>query len=399
MNKKPIIVVVEDEPIELLLLAKTLQHNTEYVVHQAINMRDAYVLCERVKPDIIISDFNMPGGTGFDLCVKVKQHPVLRNAMFILLTGVEDVQHKIKGLNIGADEYLTKPYHSDELLSRVNAFLRIKALQDNIEADKAQLAKLNTELEGSFRGVIALLSNLIELRVPNASARSKRAKDITEWVCKKLSIAEDRIEDFLYAALLHEIGKISMPDLLVRKNPNELKAEEQAELIHFPVCGQLLIQEIPVLKSVSYIIRHQMENYDGTGYPDRLMQEEIPLGARIQRIINGVETMLQKPSTTIPHIVDELMSKKGILYDPHITMLVVDFLQTNDQEFSAEKKRQISVLELQPGMKIARDLYTGTGVKLLTENTVLNENTIKKITAHHQLDPILTGVYIFAESK
>jgi response regulator RpfG family c-di-GMP phosphodiesterase len=395
VNKKPVIVLVEDEPMELLQLTQTLQQSSEYEIHQALNAHQAFEICERVAPDIIISDYKMPGDTGFDLCQKIKKHPVLRRAFFILLTGMQEVDKIVEGLNIGADDYLTKPYHPEELRSRVNAFLRIKKLQDTIDDDNIQLEKLNTDLEDSFRGVVSLLCDLMELRVPNASIRSHRAEEIMGWISQKLSLPENQIEALHYAARLHEIGKISMPDTLIKKSYGELTEEERSEMANYPIRGQLLMRDIPVLKPVAFILRHQLENYDGTGYPDRLHRDEIPVGSRILRVITDIETAYQKQSVSIQQIEEYLLAKKGIFYDPQILLLALDYLHSKDHDFVTENVLQITVTDLQPGMALSRDLYTSSGKKLLAKNTPLTEKTIVNIQAHHQNDPILVGVYVF----
>ena len=395
MKKNPVIVVAEDNPVELLLITKSLEAHTGFTVHAATNADDGLALAVEKHADLIVSDFNMPGGNGFEFCNRVKQHPMLRGTMFILLTGLEDMDNKIKGLSLGADDYLTKPFHGGELISKINAFLRIKFLQDELATEHSQLVTLNEELEMSFNGIIALLGNLIELRVPNAAARGRRAADIAVWVGEKFTVNPDEMQDIKYAALLHEIGKVTMPDSVLTKPQTEQSDHEREEIAHFPIRGQLITQAIPRLKTVSSLIRHQMENFDGTGTPDRLMKYEIPFGARILRVINAVEHVLSTTSVDMDAVRTELLTRKGSYFDPQIALLVNDYLQIASQNFVVEGKRHISVLELVGGMKIARDLYTASGVKLLTENTVLTMNTIERIVAHHRFDPILSGVYIY----
>jgi putative two-component system response regulator len=396
VNKKPVIVLVEDEPMELLQLTQTLQQNDAYEIHRALNAGEAVELCDRVGPDIIISDYNMPGESGFDLCQRIKKHPVHRRAFFILLTGMQEVDKIVEGLNIGADDYLTKPYHQEELRSRVNAFVRIKKLQDTIDEDNILLERLNHNLEESFRGVVALLCDLMELRVPNSSVRNQRAREIMGWISEKLSMPENQLEILRYAALLHEIGKISMPDTLIQKKYSDLSEEERMELSNYPIRGQLLMRDIPVLQPVALILRHQLENYDGTGYPDRLHRDEIPLGSRILRVITDIEAAFQKPTAALPQIEEELLTKKGILYDPQILILALDFLHTREHNFIAESITQVTVTDLQTGMILSRDLYTSSGKKLLAKETALTDKIIGNIQAHHQKDPILVGVYVYS---
>jgi response regulator RpfG family c-di-GMP phosphodiesterase len=199
-----------------------------------------------------------------------------------------------------------------------------------------------------------------------------------------------------YAALLHEIGKISMPDALVKKAPGELSEDDKSELANYPIRGQLLMREIPVLKPVAEILRHQRENFDGTGYPDRLAKDEIPVGSRILRIIAGIETALEQIPTQPRPLEELLMEKQGIFYDPRMLQLVIDFLRSQEQGMKADNMLQVSVADLAPGMVTAHDVYTCSGKKLLSADVALTEKIIANLQAHHQKDPILVGVYVYA---
>lgn len=398
MNKKPVIVIAEDEPMELLHLAQALQQKSDFVIHQALSAEEALEICARTTPDIIISDYSMPGENGFEFCAKVKRDPALRKVFFILLTGMNEVEKIVEGLDTGADDYITKPYHPEEVRSRVNAFLRIKKLQDTVDEDNLQLESLNAELEESFRGIVTLLCDLMELRVPNASLRAARAEKIISHISTKLALTDREASDLHYAARLHEIGKISMPDHLVAKNPRDLSEEDRRELGNFPIRGQLLMREIPVLKSVARILRHQMENYDGTGYPDRLNREEIPLGSRILRVIAGIEAAhALSPKGDLQALEAALIEKQGIYYDPRMLQLIIDYLRSETQGFIPDHVLQLTVGDLIAGMVTAHDVFTCSGKKLLSAGTVLTEKIILNIHAHHQKDPILVGVYVYIQ--
>ncbi len=323
MNIVTKLLLVDDDPIELFLLKEILTSKKEFIIYTANNAKDGFILAEQYSPDIIVSDFIMPEENGFEFCRKIKKHPKLRNTIFLLLTSIEDRDNKIEGLELGADDYLTKPYNHRELLSKIHAFIRIKNLQDELQEEKKQLSNVNKEMEESFNGIINLLHNLIEIHIPNASMRTLRATEIARWIAKKYNVSYEHLQDIHYAALLHEIGKIFA---------------SSAQALHFPIRGQSLTNQIPRLKSVAHIIRHQMENYDGTGYPDRLQKEEIPLGSQILRVINVIESLPAfSSSTELQKIIHRC---KDSILDSKIVALMDEYLEyVADNHFFIDEQR------------------------------------------------------------
>ncbi|HVN48896.1 MAG TPA: response regulator, partial [Bacteroidota bacterium] len=171
MNTKPVVLVVEDDPVQLKIAAAVLDATQLYEVLSAPDATIAKELVNRHRPDIIISDNYMEGATGIEFCQEIKADEQLRKTMFMLLTAEKDVVHKIHALDLGADDYVNKPYNPDEFLSRVRVLLRIKTLQDSLEKESAELRHTIEALNQNFEGMINLLTTLITLRIPDAAGR------------------------------------------------------------------------------------------------------------------------------------------------------------------------------------------------------------------------------------
>jgi DNA-binding response OmpR family regulator len=135
------ILVVEDDPAQRSLLAELLSNIGGYEILEAENVAKAMPLVQESRPSLIISDYYMPGEDGFQFCSRIKKHPVWRECMFMLLTAAADMEHKLAGLDIGADEYLAKPFNAEEFISRVRALLRIKTLQDELRQERDELRR------------------------------------------------------------------------------------------------------------------------------------------------------------------------------------------------------------------------------------------------------------------
>ena len=182
MNTTPTILAVDDEPAALMVLVSVLSMAESYRVVTATNVDDAIQIAGRELPDLVITDRYMPGRDGFDLCRWIKGHPALADTMVMLVTASSDISSVVKGLDIGADDYIAKPFHPDELHSRIRALLRIKRLGDQLKDDNSRLEELNAALRENLAGVMDLITHVIELRVPDASVRAEKACEIARWM-------------------------------------------------------------------------------------------------------------------------------------------------------------------------------------------------------------------------
>jgi len=390
-EKQLTILVVDDDEAQASLVAQILEQEPSYRIVTSTNGADAMKKTELHEPRIIISDYYMPVIDGCEFCRTVKNHPRLRDGMFIMLTSASEVHEKVKVLESGADELLTKPIHPDELISRVRASARIVQLQDDLRKEKAKLAEMNVVLKESYSGILDLLTVLVGLHVPDAAQRAERAKQIVLWLGEKLSMSEEEIQPVVSAAMLHEIGKISMPGDAAKKEEIQFNENERG---YFPIAGHLLLSRIPKLNDVSLLIHHQLENYDGSGFPDRLMQEQIPVGSRILRAVNFLEQIAYEHKDRA-QVREAIRKVQGNLLDPQIVQLLDEyFLSVDNKEWMAGK-RAISVLDISAGMTLASDLNTGSGTKLLPKDTVMTVTLVERILSHHQFDPIIGSIFVY----
>lgn len=399
MNKKFKVLVVDDEPLYLDEITRLMKLETGYEIFTASDAVQAYAIAEEQLPEVILSDYYMPYEDGFTFCKKIKAHKSLYDTIFVILSVASEVETRVKGLEVGADDFITKPFDPDELLSKVKALLRIKSLQEALKDDKRKLEKLNQELDEGLLALITLLNQLIGLRVPNATLRANKALEMVRWICTRLELDAESIKTLEIAIQLREIGKVSLPDELINKSCCELSEEEKTKIFQFPVLGQLLIANITQLTDVSTTIRHQLENYDGTGYPDKLQSQYIPFASRILRAVNFLEQESSNPNCNLEFLIESVKKARATILDPRITQLLEEYLYLTNDPLWLNDKRQVNVYELQDGMVLANDLYTGTGIKLLQKGFVITQSTAEKILSHHNNDPIINNIYVFNQMK
>jgi len=393
-NKPAKILVVEDDPTTLKIITKILSNQPGFEVIGATNGKEGLLLAKDTNPDIIISDYSMPVMDGFELCAAVKSDKELESTIFILLTAISETDKKVQGFDIGVDDYLVKPYNPSELISKIKAFLKIKFLQDELKAEKANLATLNELLERSMFDLANLLLNLLELHIPEATKRGKRAGEIARWIAEKLELDPQSIKDIEYAALLHEIGKLSIPKDVLMKKSKDLSDKEREMVKQHPVLGQLVLSSAPKMRFPAMIIRHQLENYDGTGFPDRLVEAEIPIGSRILRVIVDFEDLIEEFGGSVQKTIEFMQKGVRSRYQPQIYQLLTEYTSEIPEKLMVDDKIKITIFDLKEGMVLAHDLYTSAGIKLLPKGANIKEYMIEKIISHNSRDPIVGGVYV-----
>ncbi len=397
MNPRPTILLVDDEPSALELLGAALDREDAYHVVLAATVDEAQRMAELHTPSLAIIDVNLAGENGLDFCLWMRRHAILRDALIMMLTGASLTEQKLRGFEAGADEYITKPFNPPELLSKVRALMRIKGMQDELKNDREELARLNDALGSTLDAVTALLVNLINLRVPNAAARSIAAAAFARWIGERLELSPEAQRTLDLAAKLHEIGKVIMTDDVLGKSRSAWTEDDRITLSQFPLFGQMIVGNVPQLGEVGRVLRHQMENYDGTGHPDHRMREEIPLSSRILRIINAVQEERAEGRETLAEVLECLRRGRGTFFDPHLLVVSEEYLNVIERPSWAEGKRQVSVAQLEEGMVIAADLQTSSGIKLLPADSRLTRGMIERIQARHQVDPIINWVYVLAK--
>lgn len=397
IKRKVKILVVDDDPMQLEFLTAVLSLEENYEIRQAKDASLGLRFAREIQPDIIVSDYYMPEIDGFEFCQQIKGDEELNSAIFILLTSETGINYKVDGLTIGADDYIEKPVDRKFFLSKVKAFVRIKTLQDELKEEREKLAIANKRLEKSFEDLLKLLLDVLEIRVPGASARAQVAKSISDSIADKMALDVQEKRTFGYASLLHEVGKIGLPDEILEKNYVDMNTEEREKYNQYPIIGERLVYSIKDLEEASVIISRCLENYDGSGVPWKLRENEILLGGRILRAIVFQEELF-KAGFSAERVMEETRNVMHKYLDPSVAKLLLDFIRESDSNFFLDKQ-MLFVHQLKPGMAIAEDIYTSKGVKLLPEGTVLTERSIERLHDYTRTDPVIGWIYVLRNKE
>lgn len=274
-SRTPIVLVVDDVPANRELLEGHLDE-LGYDVRQA---RDGVEALERIaeeEPDLILLDIDMPRLDGISVCERLKSHPTRRLIPIVILTASNDRGTRLRGIAAGADDYLSKPFDAKELLVRARVLLRQRALNRRLDATE---------------GVLFALARAVEARDRHTIHHAERVGRYAEAIGKALDLETDDTAMLYEGGVLHDLGKIAIPDAILLK-PGPLTENEFATMRTHSAEGERICLTLRSVAHYLPIIRHHHERVDGEGYPDHLGGGQIPVGARIVAIADAWDAMV-----------------------------------------------------------------------------------------------------------
>jgi putative two-component system response regulator len=302
------VLVVDDNP-ELAILMRELLSGAGYDVIAVADAEAALTEITRRLPDLIVSDVIMPGMSGYELCRQLKEDPSTRLIPFVLMTGLGDRGDKLRALEAGADDLLGKPVHSEELFARVKSLLKLKEFTDELETAES---------------VICTLALSVESRDTYTEGHCERLAENAVSLGRHLGLDEDSIVALRRGGYLHDLGKIAVPDEILKKG-TDLSPQEWEIMKQHPLTGERICGPLKSLRLVLPIIRNHHEHADGSGYPDGLRKGEIQLLPRILQVVDVYDALRTarpyKPARTHEQAAATMRSEAGAgLWDDEIVM-------------------------------------------------------------------------------
>ncbi len=268
------ILVVDDNATNASLLKEMLQSRG----YRAVAVQNAAAAEAEVRnrpPDLILLDVVMPGKSGYEVCRELKEDPKTRLIPIVMITGLSAREDRLKGIEAGADDFLTKPISSEEMFARVSSLLKLKEFTDELE---------------TVDSVLCTLGLSVEARDPYTEGHCERLAQNASDLGRHLGLEEASLLALRRGGFLHDLGKIAVPDEILKKGTDLTEAEWKIMKQH-PVTGESICHPLKSLRLVLPIIRHHHEHSDGSGYPDGLKSEEIPLLARILQVVDVYDAL------------------------------------------------------------------------------------------------------------
>lgn len=411
------ILLLDDEEIVLLAIKETLQRDS-YNVAAFTNPSEALEAIENTEFSVIISDHRMPQMTGLEFLNKCKE--TQPNASRILITGVLTLNTVVEAVNKGEIfRFIAKPWIREELIATVeNAVQRHALIEANtqlqantldlndklvstnakleekiaqLENQTRELDEANQALSRNFHHSLNICFRLIEAFHPVLGEQTKSVVAICSEVAKSDLLTEEEQEVLRVSSWLYNLGRIGLPRSLLSKSLNDPQAiteQEQTLLQHYPVYGQTLATFAEKLDDVGLTIRSHRERFDGQGFPDKLSRESIPMPARHLAVAVGfVECNLPRDQA-----LEYIIRESGRAYHPEAVRL---FMKSSNLTNLPKKVREITLSELEPGMVLAKGIYSPSGLLLIPEERRLTGGVISKIMEHDYADPLTQRLMVF----
>ena len=330
-QEQPLILIVDDNPVNIDLLLNILRGDYRFGI--AKNGAKALAYLDKTKPDLILLDVMMPEIDGFEVCAKIKADPILKNVEVIFITALSDAKYIARGFEIGAVDYITKPFKSAEVKARVQTHMSLKKMKETLSDQNIiledQVKHKTAELQEMFNATVGGMALMAESRDPYTAGHQHRVARYASDIAKNMGLPDEQVETIRLSGLLHDIGKIRTPVSLLNRPGKLFKAEWELIKTH-PVVGFKILKQIPFPWPIAEIVYQHHERIDGSGYPRGLKGDKILFEARILAVADVIEAISShrpyRPALPIESALNEVKSQRGKLFDEAV---VDSFLNTS----------------------------------------------------------------------
>jgi len=358
----PILIVDDDQAIRELLV-----EGLESFGHQALTASGAAEALELVRGRpirLVLSDIDMPGVDGMQLLRMLKAHDA--DLDVVMVTGAIDAGTAVRAIRQGAADYVTKPFNLEEVqivvertLDKRRLILENRAHQERLEElvtlrtqevldKKREVERLYGELERSYEATLQALVTALDFRDNETQGHSYRVTEYTTVVARRMGLPDADVAWIRRGAILHDVGKIGVSDAVLRK-PGKLDAREWEEMRRHPEMGYQMLRHIPFLQPALAIVLSHQERFDGTGYPQGLRGESIPLGARIFAVVDTFDAMTSdrpyRAALSAQAARDEIRRCAGTQFDPRVAQAFLDIAEATWEEIRQRVHHDVSGLE------------------------------------------------------
>jgi putative two-component system response regulator len=288
LSQHPTVLVVDDEEPARMFLARLLRA-AGYTVEFAVDGPSALAAVAKHGPDVVLLDVNIPGLNGFEVCRRLKGDAVTRLTPIVFITALNAPEQRVEGIAAGADDFLSKPVNTSELLARVRSLVHRKQYTDDLD---------------SASSIIITLAGMIESRDGYAEGHCHRMANYATSLGREVGVTDADLQALYRGGFLHDIGMLAIPDPVLRKT-DALQDDEMALIRSHPVVGDTLCSNLRSLQSVRPIVLCHHERLDGSGYPAGLKGDDIPFIAQIIGVVDVFEAVTTSRSYREAHSVEE----------------------------------------------------------------------------------------------
>ena len=322
---KKIILIVDDDRLTLATAQKLL--DGEYKVVAVNSAKQAYKYLERHTPDLILLDINMPEIGGFEVMETLQKDVRLKKIPVIFLTADRSAETEIECFRVGANDYISKPFEPNIMLSRTRGTIELDGYRKDLQR---RLDEKTKEMERITIQAIMTVANTVDAKDDYTKGHSMRVAAYSELLAQRLGWSEEEIQNIYYVAMLHDVGKIGVPDAVLNK-PFKLTDVEFRLIKGHTLMGAEILNDFKMFPNVSVGAKYHHERYDGKGYPEGLKGESIPLVARVIGLVDSYDAMtsnrVYRKRLNDDIVMQELEKGKGSQWDPDLVDIFVELIR------------------------------------------------------------------------
>lgn len=325
------VLIVDDEYSGRQTLESVLDGDG-YNIEMAENGFEALEKVRAIQPDVILLDIMMPGMTGFEVCEKIRSDPHVAEIPIIVLTALDDRDSLLNALKAGADDFITKPFDRYELRARLLGITKLNRYRKLVQ-ERSNLQDAHSKLLQAYEATIEGWSHAMDLRDRETEGHSERVTELTVEMAKAMNMDEDELTQIRRGALLHDMGKLGIPDHILHK-PGSLTDEEWDVMKKHPQHAYNMLFPVEYLRPALDIPHCHHEKWDGTGYPRGLRGEEIPIAARIFAVADVWDALTSdrpyRSAWTKEKALEYIREQSGKHFDPKIAEMFINHINIFD---------------------------------------------------------------------
>lgn len=337
-------ILVVDDDVSNLKMASRILVAENMRVSCLKSGEDAIKFLQENRPDIILLDVHMPGMDGFETIAALRGNKETGDIPVIFLTADDDSDTERRGLEAGAMDFIKKPFVPEVLLLRVRHTIDLIRLQTDlsseVEKKTQEVTAQHEKLERISMQIVTALSGAIDAKDTYTNGHSTRVAEYSREIARRAGFSDEEQNDIYMMGLLHDVGKIGIPDAIINK-PAELSDEEYSIIMNHPVMGARILKNITEFPKLITGARWHHERYDGKGYPDGISGKDIPAEARIIAVADAYDAMSSRRSyrDVLPQgqVRTEMEKGKGTQFDPVFAQIMIDMID-EDTEYRMREK-------------------------------------------------------------
>ncbi|BCS55886.1 two-component system response regulator [Geobacter sp. SVR] len=415
-TERKTILVVDDTPENIDILRELLK--VDYTVKAATKGEKAVEIARTSAVDLILLDIMMPGMNGYEVCKLLKQDSLTREIPVIFVTALQEVHNEAEGFAAGAVDYITKPISAPIVLARVKTHLALKDAQERLHEWNSNLKKrllqsvatirekslalVSTEEKSpglyGYTQIVEIVSGIFERMGDRHGIHARTVSELAGDAARKLNLGAEMVAKVRLAGLLHDVGKIGAE---IHDQPHEMSSAEEAEYRQHPARGQDILKPLEEMHDVGLMIRGHHEAFNGSGYPDGLRGEEIPLGARLVAMADFIEQAANSVSELrAEYAMTKVRLHAGTLLDPQL----IPYFQSITRIVYFEKATvrptaevRVPYSKLIAGLALSRDLVNTSGVLLLKKGDELDQAGIGLIRQNFQMKLLQGDIWVYVD--